>query len=175
MQRLVCLTCLVALLLVGCAEERLVSPLDLIPTAIPEGTAFVPLDQVPEFQVQATLRFLRDPNHPHQGMAAIKIVIDYLGEEIRRDAHAAAWLPDEMGRFTPFTVFGTNIEEWHHDLTPETPGFGIGTHFFFSRFEDHEAILQAMRGQTRVKIMWGEGQAVFVQFPASYWNVQVEG
>lgn len=174
MRCMLCLACLLALMLAGCAGERLVSPLDLIPTEVPEGTKFVPLDHVPEFQVQATLRFLRDPKNSSQGIAAVKIVIDYLGREVRRNVQAAAWLPEEMGRFTPFTVFGTNVEEWQHDLTPETPGFGIGTHFVFPHFEDHETIIQAMAGSTRLKIMWDEGSSVYVEFPVSHWQVEVE-
>lgn len=175
MRRLVCLACVLAMFIAGCAGERLVSPLDLIPTEVPVGTQFVPLEEVPEFQVQATLRLVRDPRNARQGIAAVKIVVDYLGKETRKNAHAAAWLPEAMGRFTPFTIFGTNVEEWHHDLTPETPGFGIGTHFFFPDFENHEAIITGLAGATRLKIMWGEGSAVYVEFPASHWQVQVEG
>lgn len=147
-------------------------PRQIIAADIPPGTIFQPIDELEDFDISPTLRVLRDPESPTNGIAAVKImVVSKLNTELR-NVQAAVWLPTGVLRFTPMGLIGTNLDMWHEDLTPAQPRMGILGSFRFRDFDTKDQILAAFQGPTRVKIIW-DGGARYFEFPADHWTVEI--
>lgn len=147
-------------------------PRQIIAADIPPGTIFQPIDELEDFDISPTLRVLRDPERPANGIAAVKImVVSNLNTELR-NVQAAVWLPEGVLRFTPTGLIGTNLDLWHEDLTPAQPSMGILGSFRFRDFNTKDQILDAFQGPTRVKIIWEAGARYF-EFPADHWSVEI--
>jgi hypothetical protein len=143
----------------------------IIPATIPPGTDFVSIDEVDDFEIDARLRMLRNPQKPQEGLAAITLIITSKSPEKRQNVQAAVWLPEGVRKFTPLNVIGTNLEKWRVDLSPEQPKMALDSSFGFENPENTGPVLEAFQGPTRVKVTWEGGERYF-QFPGSAWKVE---
>lgn len=160
--------------LVGCTAGQ-PRHRSLIPAEVPEGTVFAPLETVADFTVAPSLRIVRDPENPGGGVAAVKLLIISKATEVRRNVHAAVWLPEGVTRYTPVSLIGTNTESelWKVDLSPSQPKMGVLTNFNFQDFAQRDQVIAAFSGPTLVKVLW-EGGVRYFQFRGDLWTVEVD-
>lgn len=144
----------------------------VLDTEVPEGTVFEDLSSSNEWDIEATLRILPDPESPKDGIAAVKLLLTSKTSVTLRNIQATVWLPEGVRSLTPLNVIGTNLELFSWDLTPEKPKLGVLSRIHFTNFEHRERIIVAFQGPTLIKIHWDGGER-YLQFPASHWTTEV--
>ncbi|MBY6276948.1 hypothetical protein [Symbiobacterium thermophilum] len=172
---LVALVISAGMFLIGCNTPQVTTPTEvqLIPSDVPPNLEPRHLDEV-NFSVEPILRVLQHPAVPNTGLAAVKVVITSHASETLENVHAAVWLPQEVFRYTPRALMGTNLDPgmWDVDLTPEQPKMALLTYFEFNDFSRRDEIIAAFNGDSTVRVLWDGGDVLFT-FPADLWEVEV--
>jgi hypothetical protein len=137
---------------------------------IPDGTAFMPLSALQEFQLEFSLHIRRNPDNPQDGI--VTTVVKVTPREAPKPVEGlrlAVWLsPSAQELYPKLPLTNESV-----DMPMAVPGYMFQVSTFFPDFTRYDQVQTAIAGPAQVKLQW-QGGVRYIKVPASAWVVSVE-